>query len=228
MDISKRIAFIASQTDGRTAADIGCDHAYIACLAVLNGKAEKAYACDVAQGPLSHAVQTIESCGLQDKVIPVLSNGLENVPEDADQIIIAGMGGQLIADILSAYPEKTAAAKSLLLSPHKDPETVRQWLAANGWTIEKEFVIEDGSFYPLIRAVKGCMKLEDWNCFYGIHVVQNEDAWNFLQDQKKRWTAIYDKTPEGKREKAGKRLEWIAQAEVAFEQGENGLNRPLV
>lgn len=216
MDISKRIAFIASQTDGRIVADIGCDHGYTACLAVLNGKAEKSYACDVAQGPLNHAKATIQACHLEDRVFPVLSNGLENVPDDTEQIVIAGMGGQLICTILSAFPAKTAQADSLILSPHKDPELVRQWLEENGWVIEQEYVIEDGNFYPLIRAVKGQMALEPWQQYYGLHVHPDEQAAAYLKDQKRRWTIIHNKTPEDKRKKASLRLQWIDQAALAL------------
>ena len=85
MRISKRIREIEKLIpEGSIVADIGCDHAYLSTLAVLHGKAIKCYACDIAQGPLENAKKTIRDMNCEDRVFPVLSNGLEKVPQDAD------------------------------------------------------------------------------------------------------------------------------------------------
>ena len=106
MDISltERLKTISSMIRGRVCADIGTDHALLPCYLILSGKAKKCYACDIAVGPLERAKMNIEKYGLEDKIETVLYNGIS--PEIArlcDSIVIAGMGGNMIADILSVH-----------------------------------------------------------------------------------------------------------------------------
>ena len=89
---SNRIQEILEWVNGECIADIGCDHAYVVCNAILNHQSKKGYACDVAQGPLDNAKKTIEENHLSDLVSCRLLDGIQGLESDVDQIIICGMG----------------------------------------------------------------------------------------------------------------------------------------
>ena len=145
-------------TPGLTVADVGTDHGYIPIYQVLTGRAERAYACDVAEGPLGRAVDNIRLYNVADRVDAVLSDGLiglkdikENIPES---IVIAGMGGSLICRILTDGCKVAAGAKELVLSPHSEWYEVRRFLQDNGYKIaDEDMVKEDGKYYVIIKAV---------------------------------------------------------------------------
>ena len=83
-------------------ADIGTDHAYIPVYALQNDLAETVVASDINEGPLNNAAKTVKQYGFEDRVVLRLSDGLENIEEtEADAVVIAGMGGELIAKIIS-------------------------------------------------------------------------------------------------------------------------------
>lgn len=134
-----------------TVYDIGCDHGYL--LLKLYPKINRGFALDVAQKPLNTAIKTINDNNLGDKVTAILSNGLEKVdPEIADTIVIAGMGAELIIDILSKsafiYDEKY----TFLLQAMTKSELLRQFLYSKGFEIIEEKVsIEERRFYTIIK-----------------------------------------------------------------------------
>ena len=76
-----------------TAADIGCDHAYVSIALVERGIAKRAIACDINAGPLKHAEENIRTAGVEEKIETRLCDGLSGVKAgEADTVIIAGMG----------------------------------------------------------------------------------------------------------------------------------------
>ncbi len=157
--MSSRLHKVADMiTPGRIVADIGTDHGYIPIYEVLTGRADYAYACDVAEGPLGRARDNVSLYNVGDRVQTVLSDGLnglkvikDNIPE---AIVIAGMGGSLICRILSEGAEVAGRAKELILSPHSEWYDVRKFLYDNGYTITDEDMLkEDGKYYVIIKAV---------------------------------------------------------------------------
>lgn len=133
---SNRIQEILEWVNGECIADIGCDHAYVVCNAILNHQSKKGYACDVAQGPLDNAKKTIEENHLSDLVSCRLLDGIQGLESDVDQIIICGMGGKLIIDILSKG--NLYRGLRLLLSCHKDDFALRKYLHDHHIHIVKE------------------------------------------------------------------------------------------
>lgn len=149
---SKRIRTLLEWVKGPCIADIGCDHAYVAVNSILLHKAEKAYACDVAFGPLENAKKTIMDNEVSDYVIPCLMDGICGLQEDVDQIIIAGMGGKLIISILEKG--NMVSGQRLLLSPHKDVEALRLYLSQNHILIQRERMVFDGNhYYPILDCI---------------------------------------------------------------------------
>lgn len=125
--------------DNAKVADIGTDHALLPAYLILNKKAKLAYACDINEGPLLSARETVEHFHLEDKIKLVLSNGLDKITADmADDIVIAGMGGTLIADIIKRALWLQDKSKHLILQPMTKDDFLRQFLLENGFTIDKE------------------------------------------------------------------------------------------
>lgn len=137
---------------GSRLADIGCDHGFVPVYLCENGLIKSAVASDINEGPLSSCRFLVKSCGLENKIKCVLSNGLENINEDEiDDILIAGMGGELIADILSACPY--IKTKHLVLNPMTHPELARKWLFENGFEIINDVIVNDsGHSYSVFDA----------------------------------------------------------------------------
>jgi tRNA (adenine22-N1)-methyltransferase len=208
--ISKRLRTILAWTAADVIADIGCDHAYIACYAVAKGQAKKAYACDVAQGPLDHARETIEEMGLQQQVIPKLMSGISELPEDVEQIILAGMGAELICKILEQGKEQLKEGQTLLISCHKDVELLRKYLNEHNFCIEKERIIqEERHFYPLLLVCLGKQDLSQAQIYYGIHVKKDEEYIHYLEFEKQKWSKILAKIPQEKNQVIKERLSYI-------------------
>jgi tRNA (adenine22-N1)-methyltransferase len=106
------------------------------------------------------------------------ANGLYDLPEGVFTIVIAGMGGGLIVDILTTGVAALTNIQTLVLGPQRDAQKLRQWLANHGWNISLEkFVMEADKGYPLIVAQRGSMTLTDIEATYGpILITQREPA----------------------------------------------------
>lgn len=136
--------------------DVGCDHGYLSAYMVTDGGALFSYACDVNEGPLCKAKETIEQLNISDKVETVLCDGLKPFDgSEADAVFICGMGGELIADILDAVAWTSKGEHSFILQPMTRSEKLREYLENNGYHIEREvFVKEDFRLY-CVMLVKG-------------------------------------------------------------------------
>lgn len=135
------------------AADIGTDHAKLPVFLVKTGICSFVYAGDVRPGPLRSASETISAFGCEKTVLPVLSDGLKNIPADYHTVIIAGMGGELIAKILSdvVVSEETL----LVLSPMTSGEELRKYLFDSGYDIiTEDIAVEGHRVYPVMTAKK--------------------------------------------------------------------------
>ena len=155
--LDSRLALIASMVpQGTVVADIGTDHGFLPVYLVKQGRCCRAYACDINEKPLDKAKFLISRHGVSDKIEARLTNGLSGLEgTDVDTVIIAGMGGELIATILENG--KTLVKKSgvtLLLQPMTRPESLREYLAENGFEITEEHGVKSGKFiYSVIKCV---------------------------------------------------------------------------
>lgn len=135
------------------AADIGTDHAYLPIWLLKSGRVPYAYASDIREKPLDSARRNAEKYRVADRLQITLGNGLENIPGDGvTDIIIAGMGGLLIAEILGAAAFVRNREIRLILQPMKDDPLLRSWLQENGFAIEEEIPVSDaGRVYTVMR-----------------------------------------------------------------------------
>ena len=140
MKLDERLALCAEFVrEGVSVADIGTDHAYLPVYLVKSGKTENAVAADVRPGPLENAKGNIVRNGLESRIKTVLSDGLERIsPDEADDIVIAGMGSELIIRIIEAAPWLRDSGKHLILQPMTRAEELREFLCRSGFEIVRE------------------------------------------------------------------------------------------
>lgn len=142
---------------GSILADIGSDHAYLPCYAVLHNLCSKAIAGEVVEGPYQSAVKQVNETGLQARIDVRKGDGLDVLEiDEATSITIAGMGGTLIASILEKGKNKLAKVERLILQPNVGSQNVRIWLMDNGWELKNEEILEeDGKVYEILIAEPG-------------------------------------------------------------------------
>ncbi len=135
--LDSRLSLAASFVrDGSTVADIGTDHAYLPIYLLLTGKSTEAIAADINEGPLERATINCARYGVRDKMTLCLSDGLKDLPleeKGVSDIVICGMGGELIASILSASDYIKDPQVRLILQPMSHPEKLREYLAKEGF-----------------------------------------------------------------------------------------------
>ncbi|MCR5509079.1 MAG: class I SAM-dependent methyltransferase [Lachnospiraceae bacterium] len=168
MPLSERLKAVSQLiTPGLTVADVGCDHGYLAIYLIRNGISPHAIAMDVGEGPLSRAKEHVRESGLTEDIELRLSDGLcELKPGEADCVVMAGMGGMLMTDIMKRGREVLDGVKEIILQPQSDIGYVRRFLEDNGYMIISEDIVhEDGKFYPVMKAVHGEMDLKS-DAFY--------------------------------------------------------------
>lgn len=153
--LTPRLLTAASMArQGVTAADIGTDHAYIPAYLVANGLCAHAVACDINPGPLGNARATLKKYGMEQSIELRLGNGLEPVkPNEAQDIYICGMGGDIISEIILAAPWVKNNNVHLILQPMTRAEHLRAFLFANGYSILRERAVTEGRHcYTVINA----------------------------------------------------------------------------
>lgn len=154
--LSKRMEALARLVSaGARLADIGTDHGYIPIWLCRQGIIPSAIAMDINAGPLKTAEEHIRESGLTDRIETRLSDGLEKLnAKEADSVLIAGMGGGLIRRILRDGSGSLEGIRELILQPQSEIALTRRFLRENGWRITKEdMVLEDGKYYPMMKAV---------------------------------------------------------------------------
>lgn len=131
-------------------ADIGTDHAYVPCELLLQGKVQRAIAADINQKPLDKAKRTAQGQGCIDRMDFRLGSGLAVLsPGEVQGAVLAGMGGELIKDLLANSPEVVQALDFLVLQPAQNPEVLRKYLYSGDYRILSEDLVResDGRFY---------------------------------------------------------------------------------
>lgn len=183
MDLGARLQTVAGMVyPGRLVADIGSDHAYLPIALVLQRICPQAIAADKNEGPCQSARRFIARYGLCDQIDVRCGDGLAVLqPGEATTIVLAGMGGRLICDILQNALITARSAERLVMQPQKDCASLRTFLAENGWQIDLEQVAqENGFFYPVIAAVRGKMSLSPLEVKYGPYLMHERPP-SFIQ-----------------------------------------------
>lgn len=162
LELSPRLRLLADWVpSGARLVDVGTDHGYLPAWLILNGRAASAVAGDLRRGPLERAKATGRRYSVADAIDYRLCDGLAGVsPEECDTIVIAGMGGENIAAILSRAPWTADGKHLLLLQPQSRAEELRRFLASHGYAILEEKLAEErGTLYTAMKAMAGEMSL---------------------------------------------------------------------
>lgn len=156
--LSAAAAFVR---DGAVIADVGTDHGYIPISLLLSGKCPFAYATDVNRMPLERARENARRCGVDGRMVAVRSDGLRFIDEltsagderPIDDIVICGMGGELIARILDESKYVRRSDVGLIMQPMTMADKLRTFLAESGFrTLDERLVAAAGKTYAVIRA----------------------------------------------------------------------------
>lgn len=198
MEISNRLKEIAGMvTKGNIACDVGTDHAYLAIYLIKNRICPRVIAMDAAKGPLFKAERNIEKYGLCNRIETRLSDGVDKLnPDEAQTVIMAGMGGILICELLSKGERVLSLVSELILSPHTDAELVRRYLSEHGYCIKQEkMLLEEGKYYIILRAAAGETKpLSRCEYRYGKTLLENKDniLREYLMKEYQKLVKIYE------------------------------------
>ena len=194
--LSKRLKTIAEMIDNnKVVFDVGSDHALLPCFLIQHGLTQKAYAGEIAKGPLNNAKDNIERFRLNDKVIPVLSDGLMNAPDDVETVVISGMGYYTIEHILDNCDINKY--DSLIVQSNTDVDKLRAYLSDHNLTIIDEQIVYDGFFYQVIKFNSDFHDpYSETEIEYGPVLLKRRDNifLEYLNDLKDRYQKIYEKS----------------------------------
>jgi len=145
-------AFLSGCT---TVADIGCDHGRLSAALLQRALAKRVLASDISEDSLKKAQILAERCGFSaDQLSFFVSDGLSHLsPGDADALVFAGMGGELIAKLLELGESAAKSAKRIVMQPMGGTRELRRYLYETGYAIKDEtMVLDAGRYYQVILA----------------------------------------------------------------------------
>ncbi len=186
--LTPRLNLIKNQVKGSTVADIGTDHGFIPIELIKSGICKKAIASDINEGPAAIAKANIKKEGLSIDVrvgggLSILQKG------EVEEIIIAGMGGKLISDIILAHIDIAKAAR-LILQPMNSQYELRKFLTEKGFSVEHEdLALEGFKVYNLIvcsNEAKNPVEYKSELDFHIPEILKNHIYFNNLKEKKIR------------------------------------------
>lgn len=200
MDISLRLKAIASMVDKcDICADIGTDHGYIPIYLIENKICSKVIATDINKEPLNRAKENIMRKKYDDRIDFRLGSGLDTLDKGEVCIaIIAGMGGNLIKDIIEKDIEKFKELKYLIVQPVQNVDVLREYIYKKGFNIiEEKICFEDNKFYEIIKIEYNDVIIEEDSVFYEIsrylYEKKYKDVEEFIKYKIKNYERVYYK-----------------------------------
>lgn len=177
--LAGRLAAIAAFIPpGSVVADIGTDHARLPVYLVRKGICPRVLATDLHEKPYQSACRAVAAHALGDRIEVRRGDGLQPLlPGEVDLVVVAGMGGNTIRQILATGAGVLAAVKRLVLQPMTDAGDLRRWLVENGWRlVDEKLVEEDGRLYVIMAAEPGREETtEPWLLEVGPRLVEKCD-----------------------------------------------------
>ena len=153
--LSERLKIIHDMVPTSVVADIGSDHGKLMVALVESGTITKGYAVENKEGPFERLRSNLIRYKVNDKITPLFSDGLKDLPRDTQTVVIAGMGGLNIVNILKAHPEKLVRVNTIIIDAHNAVPTARKKICQMGYAIADEKIVkEDDIFYEIIKFIK--------------------------------------------------------------------------
>ena len=188
--ISKRLKFIGDLVTTKSIIDIGSDHGYLPLYLLNNNKIISATVIEINNDPLINAKKTLK---YTDNVEFYLSNGLQEYQEVIDKdatVIIAGMGGSLIRDIISQDREKLRIC-SIIAQPNNKEERLREYLYKNDFYIQTEHTVIDAEkYYTVIEIRNGSKHISKEETILGVNPVEDENYAAYMKELKEHYLSI--------------------------------------
>ncbi|MBQ7283511.1 MAG: SAM-dependent methyltransferase [Oscillospiraceae bacterium] len=169
---SRLLTAAALVSSGKTVCDVGCDHGKLSLYLIQSGKAEKIIATDINKMPLQKAIDLFAGNNLSHKAQFYLTDGLQNIADtdDITHVVICGLGGDTMAQIIENAPFIKQNKVKLVLIPAQSGNKIRQYLYDSGFEITGETTVgENKKFYSAICAEYNGEKADytDFDCFIG-------------------------------------------------------------
>jgi tRNA (adenine22-N1)-methyltransferase len=189
MNLSKRLLSVASFVEeGAFIADVGSDHAELPIFLLEEKRIRGAQTIENKKGPYQRMARAIEESGFLSSCELSLSDGISELSEKVDTVVLAGMGGGLILAILEAHPDRLSSVRTLIIDAHTDREKVRSTLPSLGFQIvDEDFLVEEGIAYDVLKAERTAhpKPYSAKEIAYGpINLLKRPQAW--LQELEKR------------------------------------------
>lgn len=215
LSVSRRLECIAEQIlHGTSIVDVGTDHGYIPIYLALYKNLKRIIAMDINEGPLAKARKNIIQYNLQSQIELRLSDGLEAVkPGEVDTLIISGMGGLLMQDILEQKEDVVEKLDRMILQPQTEVPSVRKTLHNLGFVIWDEHMIyEDEKYYIIIVGVRGIEKYDHpYEYAYGKKLIEKKDPYfiRYIDEEKTKYGSLLEKLANNPNPKAKARKKEI-------------------
>lgn len=157
-------------------ADIGADHGYLISDLILTSHINKGYACENKVGPYERLVNQIKNLNLNNKIICDLNDGIRNIPEYIDTVVIAGMGGDTVCKIINESIAKLQQIQFFVISSHSKMNEVRLLLNNLGYYIKDENACFDSDiYYEVSLFEKGSKSYSEIELNYGPILIKNKN-----------------------------------------------------
>ncbi|MDU6783248.1 class I SAM-dependent methyltransferase [uncultured Peptoniphilus sp.] len=177
INLSSRLKKIAELVDfGATVIDVGTDHGYVPNFLCEKKISRDIIATDISKNSLEKSIELTKKMGNEKFIRNILANGI--VKENRDNIIIAGLGGIQIAEIIFNSIEISRSAKKLILQPMQKTNILRRELNNMGFEIiDEEIIFEDDRYFEIIIAKFNGKKksLDELDFYFSKSLINKKD-----------------------------------------------------
>ncbi len=158
--ISLRLKTIALKINANDVVfDVGSDHGLLPIYLVSNNIVDRVYCCENKLGPFTNLNNNIKKHALDDKIIAFLSDGISSIPKEVNTIVLAGMGGRLIVDILNNNKNALVGINKIITDAHLDIYYLRKEMIALGYDVtDEELLIDKNKYYVVVTFEKSITK----------------------------------------------------------------------
>ncbi|MBE6103819.1 MAG: hypothetical protein E7193_02885 [Erysipelotrichaceae bacterium] len=212
--ISKRLRTIGDLIDNEeNVTDVGCDHGLLAVYLRQKGNTAHLICADSKPGPLSQGRKNLNAMGIEN-VDMVLSDGLREIDEVTDVIVMAGMGYHTVQHIMTDSADKFAGCRKIIIQVNTDSDKMRRWLNEQGYRIIKERILKDYKYYEIIVVRKGRQYLSEEEIIFGPALLEekSEVFRECYRTKRDKLARVVEKMPEDHEDRDGL-LRQIAEIE---------------
>lgn len=178
--ISKRIQCIANCVQYSLVGDIATDHCLIGIEVSKNKNVKKIIGCDINKEPLDRGRVNIEKCKISNIELR-LGDGIEPIKSgEVETLIIGGIGGELMLEILKKSHQIVDSINQLILQPQSYETEVKKYIHSIGFKIKEEIIVEEKKYYTIYNLIKGLETYTDKEYVIGRTVRKNKDYKKYI------------------------------------------------